>query len=104
MLLYDGNLQRYARELRANMTDAERRLWSKVRMKQLDGFQFYRQRIIGDYIVDFFCPGARLVIEVDGGQHYSEKLGLDIVRDNDLKNRGLRLLRFSDTDVLKNME
>ena len=54
------------------MTDAERLLWSKVRMKQLKNLQFYRQRIIGDYIVDFYCPQAKLVIELDGEQHYNE--------------------------------
>ena len=53
------------------MTDAERLLWSKIRDKQLKGHPFYRQKIIGEYIVDFCCPKSRLVIEVDGGQHYS---------------------------------
>lgn len=55
--------------LRKNMTEAEKILWSKIRRKQLKGYQFYRQRVIGNYIVDFLCPKARLVIEVDGGQH-----------------------------------
>jgi very-short-patch-repair endonuclease len=55
------------------MTDAENRLWSKLRRKQLRGHQFYRQKIIGKYIVDFYCPKANLVIELDGGQHYSER-------------------------------
>lgn len=63
----------YSRELRKNMTDAERFLWLKVRMRQINGYQFYRQRIIGDYIIDFFCPKLKLVIELDGGQHYSGK-------------------------------
>jgi very-short-patch-repair endonuclease len=53
------------------MTDAERRLWSKLRLKQLNGYQFYRQRVIGNYIVDFCSPALKLVIEVDGSQHYS---------------------------------
>jgi very-short-patch-repair endonuclease len=55
------------------MTDAERLLWSKLRRKQIKTFQFYRQRIIGNYIVDFYCPKGKLIIEVDGGQHYSEE-------------------------------
>ena len=54
------------------MTDAENMLWLKLRRKQLKGHQFYRQKIIGKYIVDFYCPRANLVIELDGGQHYSE--------------------------------
>lgn len=52
------------------MTDAERLLWSRIRRNQLKGFQFYRQKITGNYIVDFYCPELKLVIEVDGGQHY----------------------------------
>lgn len=104
MLPYNGNLKPYSRELRKNMTDAERRLWSKVRLKQLNGYQFYRQRIIGDYIVDFFCPNAKLVIEVDGGQHYSDQLDADRRRDDYMRSQGLRVLRFTDTDVLKNLE
>lgn len=55
------------------MTDAENRVWLKWRRKQLKGYQFYRQKIIGKYIVDFYCPKANLVIELDVGQHYSEK-------------------------------
>ena len=70
MLHYNKNLMKYARELRKNMTDAERLLWSKIRGKQLKGYQFYRQKILGNYIVDFHCPKANLIIELDGGQHY----------------------------------
>ncbi len=105
MLRYNGRLKAHSQELRGDMTDAERRLWSAVRMRQLDGLQFYRQRIIGDYIVDFYCPRARLVIEVDGGQHYSGKIiEADRLRDAHLRDLGLRVLRFSDIDVLTNLE
>jgi len=69
MLPYNRKLKQYSRQLRGSMTDAERRLWTKIRMKQLKGYQFYRQKPIGDYIVDFFCPGAKLVIEIDGSHH-----------------------------------
>jgi len=55
------------------MTDAEKLLWSKIRGKQLKGVQFYRQKPIGRFVVDFYCPKANLVIELDGGQHYSEE-------------------------------
>ena len=105
MLPYNKNLKQNSRELRKNMTDTERYLWSRVRMKRLNGCQFYRQRIISDYIVDFFCPRAKLVIEVDGGQHYSDEIDdADRRRDAYMRNHGLRVLRFTDTDVLKNVE
>jgi very-short-patch-repair endonuclease len=87
------------------MTDAERCLWARIRARQLEGLQFYRQKIIGNYIVDFYCPNAKLVIEVDGGQHYSEEgLRADAIRDEYLKSHGLKVLRFTDTDVLTNID
>ena len=103
---YDNkNLKTLARELRKNMTDAERLLWSKIRRKQVRGYQFYRQITIGNYIVDFYCPKARLVIEVDGGQHYSEEgVEFDKLRDKHLANLGLRVLRLSNMDVLQNID
>jgi len=87
------------------MTDAENRLWRVLRNKQLKNCQFYRQKIIGDYIVDFYCPAAKLVVEVDGSQHNSE-LGseLDNIRDEFLKKHGLRIRRINNLDVLKNLE
>lgn len=85
------------------MTDAERLLWSNIRRKQLNGRQFYRQKIIGSYIVDFYCHAAKLVIEIDGGQHYSEKeMKKDRSRDEFIRQRGLRILRFSDRDIFIN--
>jgi very-short-patch-repair endonuclease len=105
MLTYNNRLAGLSRELRRNMTDAERCLWSKVRMRQVGGYQFYRQRIIGDYIVDFFCPRARLVVEVDGGQHGSDDItAADEERDEYLKNKGLKVIRFNDIEVLKNID
>ena len=105
MLRYNKKLQTRARILRKIMTDAERMLWSKLTRKQLSDFQFYRQRIIGNFIVDFYCPRAKLVIEVDGGQHYHGKIeSSDKIRDASLKNLGLKVLRFSDRDVLKNID
>ncbi len=105
MLPYNGNLKQLSRELRKNMTDAERHLWAKIRMKQLKGYQFYRQKPIGDYIVDFFCPRAKLVIEVDGSQHFSDELTeYDRIRDEYLSSLGLRVLRFTNTDVLTHIE
>jgi very-short-patch-repair endonuclease len=105
MVLYNQNLKQFSRALRKNSTDAERRLWSKLRLRQLNGLQFYRQRIIVNYIVDFFCPKVKLIIEVDGGQHYFGKThDADIKRDEYLKILGFKVLRFSDRDVLTNIE
>ena len=87
------------------MTEAEKLLWSKLRGKQPKGCQFYRQKIIGNYIVDFYCAKANLVIEVDGGQHYTDSgKKSDEIRDNYLRQTGLRVLRFSDIDVLQNID
>ena len=103
MLPRNKKLKEYSGKLRNNMTEAERRLWSAVRMKQLDGRQFYRQRIIGNYIVYFYCPKCKLVVELDGGQNYSEDgIKNDRQRDEHLTNLGLKVLRFSDRDVFKN--
>ncbi len=105
MLPYNKRLKKYSRELRTNMTDAEKLLWSRIRRKQLKDCQFYRQKIIGNYIVDFYCPKSDLIIELDGGQHYSDEgMREDKIRDNYLKNLGLTVLRFSDRDVFKNLQ
>ena len=86
------------------MTEAENRLWSRLRRKQLKGYQFYRQKIIGKYIVDFYCPRANLVIELDGGQHYSETgKAKDRARGDVLAEMGVKVLRFSDKDVFENI-
>jgi very-short-patch-repair endonuclease len=104
-LPYNKGLKRFVRELRKNMTDAERRVWGVIRRKQLNGRQFYRQKNIGDYIVDFYCPAAKLIVEIDGGQHYSEEgLRRDNTRDEFLRSLGFRILRFSDREVFENLE
>jgi len=104
-LPYSKGLKPFARELRKNMTDAERRVWGRIRRKQLNSRQFYRQKNIGNYIVDFYCPAAKLIVEIDGGQHYSEDgLRKDKDRDNRLTSLGLRILRFSDREVFENIE
>jgi len=104
MLFYNTKLKKYSQELRKNMTDAERLLWSRLKRKQLRNFQFYRQRIIGDFIVDFYCPKSKLIIEVDGGQHYQDEGDMrDKVRDDYMKKLGMKILRVSDREVLKNL-
>lgn len=87
------------------MTEAESFLWQRIRRKQLKGRQFYRQKNIGDYIVDFYCPSAKLIVELDGGQHYTEEgMNRDQIRDKYLENFGFSVLRFSDREVFKNIE
>jgi len=104
VLLYDNRLKEYSQQLRKNMTDAEKALWSKIRGKQLKGYQFYRQKPLGSPIVDFYCPKGNLVVELDGGQHYSDEgKAKDSQRDNYLEGLGLRVLRFSDREVFVNM-
>jgi len=87
------------------MTDAEKLLWSKLRGKQLKGLQVYRQKIIANYIADFYCPKANLIVELDGGQHYStEGIERDAKRDEYLKSQGYAVLRFYDREVFENLE
>jgi len=104
MLSYEKQLKTLSQHLRNNMTDAEKMLWLKLKRKQLKGYPFYRQKIIGKYIVDFYCPKANLVIELDGGQHYTVAgEAKDSIRDDALREMGLKVLRFSDRDVFENM-
>ncbi len=93
-------LRRRARELRARMTDAERKLWFALRDRRFTGFKFRRQVPIGQFIVDFACFEARLVIEVDGGQH-AESLR-DRHRDHWFAANGFRVLCFWNNEVLPN--
>lgn len=87
------------------MTETERLLWSRVRRKQLLGFQFYRQRPLGNYIVDFYCPAAKLIIEIDGSQHYEEKgLQADKIRDEYFLKFGFRVMRFSTSEVFEDID
>ena len=94
-----------ARALRTNMTDAEQMLWRRVRLKQVRGLQFYRQKPLLTFIVDFYCPKAKLVIELDGSQHFeAEHHAADAERDAALTRLGLRVLRFDNRQVLLETE
>jgi len=105
MLYYNRNLKNTARTLRKNMTDTERLLWSRIRRKQLKGHQFYRQKTIGNYIVDFYCPSAGLIIELDGSQHLSEEgMKKDRARDQFLNRLGFKVVRFLSVDVFSNID
>ena len=105
MLTYRSSLKTNARKLRSDMTDAEQTLWEKLRRKQLHGVQFYRQKPIGPYIVDFHAPAARLVLEIDGSQHFeTDATKRDTIRDDYLVKLGLHVLRFDNLQVLKETE
>ena len=101
MKSYNKNLKFPSRDLRSNMTDAEQLIWQRIRRKQILGLQFYRQKPILNFIVDFYCPAANLVIECDGGQHYTaEGLEADRARDQALAQLGLNVLRFDNRQIL----
>jgi very-short-patch-repair endonuclease len=94
-----------ARRLRSNTTDAERKLWWHLRVLKRDGFHFRRQVLIDHMIVDFACFSARIVIEVDGGQHnLAAGLAADRLRDDHLRRQNFKVLRFWNNDVLGNIE
>lgn len=96
-------MKAFAKELRKNCTDAENRLWRCLRGRQLSGFKFRRQEIIGPYIVDFVCIEAKLVIEVDGGQHMDQRRQ-DAQRSEYLGAVGYSVLRFWNNQVLGDID
>ena len=90
---YNKTLQPFARKLRSSSTDTEVLLWAYLRKKQILGVQFYRQKIIGNYIVDFYAPAVKLVIELDGSQHFEpEVIDYDNSRDIFLNELDLKVL------------
>jgi very-short-patch-repair endonuclease len=102
---YRKDLKKLARNLRSNMTDAEQALWWELRGKRLHGMRFYRQKPLMDFIVDFYCPRAGLVVEPDGSQHLErEHMDRDRWRDGCLRTLGLNVLRFSNREVLMERE
>jgi len=103
MLPYNPKLKEKARELRKAGNLSEVLLWDKLKKGQMLGFDFTRQQIIGDYIVDYHCPKLNLVIEIDGESHdfkgeYDEK------KDEFLKSLGLEVLHFKDIDIKKSLD
>ncbi len=105
MLRYNRRLKSRARSLRANLTDAEERLWARLRRKQILGVQFYRQKPIGNYIVDFYAPAARLIVEVDGSQHFERAQDeRDRRRTAHFEQMGLRVLRYNDRQVFLELD
>jgi len=101
----DDSKIRQARELRRNMTDAERFLWEQLRGRKLAGLKFRRQQVIDGFIADFFCDSAKLVVEVDGGIHETEEQKqIDQHRRAVFVARGLKEIRFSNKAVLERIE
>ncbi|WP_439258073.1 endonuclease domain-containing protein [Lonepinella sp. BR2271] len=98
---YNASLKLNSQKLRSAQTEPEKRLWERIRNDQLLGFRFYRQKPLLSYIVDFYCPKANLVIELDGRQHYEhDHWENDRIRDAELNSIGLQVLRFDNQEVL----
>ena len=93
-----------ARNLRANMTDAEARLWRALRRDQLNGLSFRRQHPIGPFTIDFYCSKLRLAVEVDGGQHAELRKQSDERRTAWLVENGITVVRYWNSDVLSNLD
>jgi len=100
---YNTNLKSKARELRKNMTEYERELW--YRFLKYYPVPFKRQRVIGYYIADFYCTKARLAVELDGSQHYSEEgLQKDKIRTLEINEFGIEVLRITNFELLTNFD
>ena len=105
MYYYQPKNKKNSHLLRANLTDAEQLLWSRLRRKQIKNIQFYRQKPLGNFIVDFYAPKAKLVIEIDGGQHFEEIHQVrDAKRDAYLQQLHLKVLRFDNLQVLQSID
>ena len=99
----NSKLDKYAKNLRKNMTNEEKTIWYDFLSKISP--RFHRQKIIGNYIVDFYCPQLKLVIEIDGVQHYfEEKSNYEAKRTEDLEKLGFYVLRFDNSDVKRDIE
>ena len=98
---YNGDLKIISRDLRKRMTKQERHLWYDF-LKSYE-YQFYRQRIIDRFIADFYCPAAKLVVELDGGQHYTEKKMLDDEHRSLIINQyGIHVVRIPNNEIDNN--
>ena len=97
------SLKKYAVEMRKNQTDEEKKVWYQILKGRTP--KFHRQRIIGNYIVDFYCPQLRLAIEIDGYQHfYEENIEYDNKRTEYIESQDIYILRFENTEVNKDIE
>lgn len=102
---YNPKLKELARDLRNNSTKAEIILWLKLKSKQMYGYDFHRQKPIDNYILDFFCQELMLGIEVDGYSHgIVEVYDKDIVKEEKMNYLGIGILRFTDDQILRDMD
>ncbi len=102
-ITYNHFLKKYSRKLRKQGTYAEVLLWSILKNKQIKGYKFTRQKPIDKYIVDFYCPRLHLAIEVDGISH-DHKINEDLIRQIEIENQRIIILRFSDDEVKNNLQ
>ena len=103
-LPYNKNLKEFSRDLRSHSTLSEILLWQKLRASQFRGYAFNRQKLLGNYIVDFYCRKMNLVIEVDGNSHFfKESVVEDLERQKVLERMSIYFLRFSDLEVKRSM-
>ncbi len=101
----DPSTKAKRKELRRNSTPAEKALWSKLKGEKLYGYKFRRQHGVGKYILDFCCPELNLAIEVDGDSHFiDDGPERDVVRSRFIRSKGIRILRFTNADIRKNLE
>ena len=102
---YEKYLKENSQKLRVDQTDAERKLWQRINRDQLWGFRFNRQKPLLSYIVDFYCAKAKLIIELDGSQHYEpDYQEKDALRDAELNSLGFTVMRFSNDEVMREIE
>ncbi|WP_373819503.1 endonuclease domain-containing protein [Glaesserella sp.] len=102
---YSKDLKPLSQKLRSTQTEAERKLWHRINRDQLLGFRFNRQKPLLSYIVDFYCLKAKLVIELDGSQHYEpDYQEKDRLRDAELNSLGFTVMRFDNYSVMTNID
>jgi very-short-patch-repair endonuclease len=105
MLTYNSNLKKFSRKLRTNQAPAEIKLWKHLRRNQINNLRFTRQKPIGKYIADFYCHKLKLVIEIDGDRHFKDQEPeKDKIRDEFFKSQNLKVIRFNNYEVYKNIE
>ena len=101
----DSSLKPLRRRLRSVLTPAEAVLWKQLQKRQLAGRKFRRQHSVGPYVLDFYCPGERVAVELDGAAHDHERaVERDEVRTSYLQSVGIRVVRFENRDVIENLE
>jgi very-short-patch-repair endonuclease len=103
ILPYNPKLKLLARKLRNNSTKSEVLLWNYLKGKQIKGFDFHRQKPIGNYIVDFFCNELMPAIEIDGESHFGNE-ERDKIRQNEIEKFGVKFLRFDESEIFYNLD